>query len=46
MVVYPTPWLLAPVIPNDDTLRWRMTGVLGRAPAGTFTLPVRDMRVL
>lgn len=46
MAVCPVPWLLAPVIPNDETPRWRMTGVMRRAPTGPLILPVRDMRVL
>lgn len=46
LAVCPVPWLLAPVIQNDETPRWRMTRVVRREPVAPLILPVRDMRVL
>jgi hypothetical protein len=46
MAVCPVPWLLAPVVPDDPTPRWRATGVLEHEPAIPLVLPVRDVRVV
>jgi len=46
LAVCPVPWLLAPVMADDPTPRWRVTGVLEREPTQPFVLPVRDMHVL
>lgn len=46
MVVCPVPWLLAPVLSNDPTPRWKATGLLRCEPRSAFVLPVRDMRVM
>lgn len=46
LAVCPVPWLLSPAVMDDDTPRWRMTGVVKREPTGPLILPVRDMRVL
>ena len=46
LAVCPVSWLLAPVVPNDPTPRWRATGVIAQEPTHAFVVPVRDMRVL
>jgi len=46
LAVCPVSWLLAPAIPDDDTPRWCMTGLLDREPMQPLILPVRDIRVL
>ena len=46
LAVCPVPWLLAPVGPEDNTPRWRATGVLRAEPVLPLVLPVRDMRVM
>ena len=46
LAVCPVPWLLAPVLPNDATPRWQVTGVLRHAPTLPLVLPVRDIRVM
>jgi hypothetical protein len=46
LAVCPVPWLLAQVIKDDTTPRWRMTGVVRHEPVVPLVLPVRDMRVL
>jgi len=42
----PVPWLLAAVMPSDQTPRWRATGLLRLEPVLPFVVPVRDIRVL
>ncbi len=46
MAVCPLTWLLAPVTPESDLLRWQATGVLAATPSAPLILPVRDMRVM
>jgi hypothetical protein len=46
LAVCPVPWLLAPALPNDPVPRWKVTGVLRRAPTVPLVLPVRDIRVM
>jgi hypothetical protein len=46
LAVCPVPWLLAPAIPDDDTPRWKATGILNDPPTSALVLPVRDMRVM
>jgi hypothetical protein len=46
LAVCPVPWLLAPVAADDDTPRWRLTGLLKKEPREPLILPVRDIRVL
>ena len=46
MAVCPLPWLLAPAMPEDETPRWRATGVLWTEPRAALVLPVRSLRVL
>ena len=47
MLAYcPVPWLLAPVTKDDQTPRWRVTGIFREQPTHAATLPVREMRVL
>ena len=42
----PVPWLLAPVMANEPTPRWRATGLLRHEPVLPFVVPVRDIHVL
>lgn len=46
VAVCPVSWLMAPVMPNDATPRWKATGVLRGVPAVPLVLPVRDIRVM
>jgi hypothetical protein len=46
LAVCPVAWLLAPVNAEDDTPRWRLTGLLKQEPKEPLILPVRDIRVL
>jgi hypothetical protein len=46
LAVCPVEWLLAPVIPEDPTPRWKVTGVIRSEPTSNFVVPVRDMHVL
>ncbi|MBV9782291.1 MAG: hypothetical protein JO264_00585 [Acidisphaera sp.] len=46
LAVRPVPWLLAAVLPDDPTPRWRATGVLLHPPVTPLVLPVRDVRVM
>ena len=46
LAVCPVPWLLAPAVPDEETPRWKTTGVLRAAPITPLVLPVRDVRVL
>jgi hypothetical protein len=46
LAVCPVLWLLAPVDRDDDTPRWRLTGLLKKEPEEPLILPVRDIRVL
>lgn len=46
LAVCPLQWLLAPVMPDEPTERWKITGVFTQEPTADFAAPVRDMRVL
>jgi hypothetical protein len=46
LAVCPVPWLLAPVMADDLTPRWQITGVVEGEPTAPLVLPVRDMHVL
>ncbi|HEX4259968.1 MAG TPA: hypothetical protein VHY76_02615 [Acetobacteraceae bacterium] len=46
MTVCPLQWLLAPAVPDQDTPRWLVTGVLRTEPTLPLVLPVRDLRVM
>ncbi len=46
MAVCPVAWLLAPVMANDPTPRWKATRILRAAPTVPLILPVRDIRVM
>lgn len=46
LAVCPIAWLLAAVMQNDPTPRWKVTGLLASEPAAPLILPVRDMHVL
>src|ERR1700745_1906909 len=43
LAVCPVPWLLSPVMPDDPTPRWKVTGVLRDEPTFPLIVPVRDM---
>ncbi len=46
LAVCPVPWLLSPVMRDDPTPRWKMTGVLNEEPTRQLVLPVRDIKVM
>ncbi len=46
LAVCPVPWLLSQVMANDQTPRWKMTGVLNETPTRPLVLPVRDIKVM
>ena len=46
MAVCPISWLMAPVTPESDLLRWQATGVVAATPTTPLVLPVRDLRVM
>ena len=46
MAVCPVSWLMAPVTPESDLLRWQATGVVASTPTTPLVLPVRDLRVM
>jgi hypothetical protein len=46
LVHCPIPWLLAPVTPDSDTLRWQAAGIFRREPNAAATVPVRNLRVM
>jgi hypothetical protein len=46
LAVCPVQWLLSPVMPDDPTPRWKVTGVLRDEPTFPLIVPVRDMHVL
>ena len=46
LAVCPVTWLLGPVMPEDPTPRWKMTGLLRAEPVQPFILPVRDLKVM
>ena len=46
MAVCPVPWLMSPMLPGDDTPRWKATGVLTAEPVVHLVLPVRSLRVM
>lgn len=46
MAVCPVPWLLAPVLSDDPTPRWKAIGLLRCEPRSALILPVRDLRVM
>jgi hypothetical protein len=46
LAVCPVDWLMACVMPGDDTPRWKVTGLLLRAPVTALVLPVRAMHVM
>ena len=46
LAVCPVPWLLAPVMADDPTPRWRATGLIRTEPVASLCFPVRDLRVL
>lgn len=46
LAVCPVPWLLRPVMQNDPTPRWKMTGVIDAEPTHPLVVPVRDIKVM
>ena len=42
----PTSWLLSAISPEDNTPRWRTTGIFQHEPFLDAIVPVREMRVL
>jgi hypothetical protein len=46
LAVCPVAWLLAPVMADDPTPRWQITGVLRQEPTEPLVVPVRGMHVL
>lgn len=46
LAVCPVQWLLSPVLRDDPTPRWRVTGLLREEPTSALVVPVRDMHVL
>jgi hypothetical protein len=46
LAVCPVDWLMAPVMPGDETPRWKVTRLLTQAPVSPLVLPVRAMHVM
>jgi hypothetical protein len=46
LAVCPVQWLLSPVMPDDPTPRWKVTGILREEPVQPLVVPVRGMHVL